>query len=211
MPTDGRPAALVLVVSGPSGAGKTTLCRRLLADDGRLGFSISCTTRAPRPGEQDGRDYYFLTPDDFERRLAAGEFLEHALVHGNRYGTLRGEVTRCHAQGQDILLDIDVQGAEQLRRNCAGEPWAAHLAYVFIGPPSLAELERRLRGRATDADEVIQRRLAMARTEMQHWRTYDYLIVNHELGSAYQDLQAVVRAERLRTARRWGANPWADL
>lgn len=200
------PTGLAVVLSGPSGVGKTTVYRQFLARCPEVRFSVSCTTRAPRTGEVDGRDYHFLSREGFLRRVAAGEFLEHAEVHGNLYGTLRAEVEGVVWAGQDVLLDIDVQGARLVRAAAAGTPLAAALVFVFVGPPSLPVIEQRLRGRASDAEEVIQRRLRNARTELLAWSEYDYLIINDTLDDAVADLVAV-RAAAHRATVRCGA-PW---
>ena len=185
----------LLIVSAPSGAGKTTLVKALLASDAQVGYSVSCTTRAPRTGERDGVDYFFVSDDEFRRRIAAGEFLEHAEVHGHRYGTLRSWIDAQLRADRDVVLDIDTQGAAQVR---ALMPEAVS---IFILPPSLAELESRLRARGTDADAVIERRLAAARAEIARLGEYDYVIINKDLVTAIADLAAVVRASRLRYAR----------
>ncbi len=170
---------ILLVVSGPSGAGKSTVIAALRRHLPELRFSVSCTTRPPRPGEQDGADYHFLSPEDFAARLAADAFLEHAEVHAHRYGTLRNEVAPRLEAGEDVLLDIDVQGARQIAARAARDPLVGRcLERVFLAPPSLTVLERRLRTRATDSDETIRRRLANARLEMTAWREYDFLVVN---------------------------------
>jgi len=185
----------LLIVSAPSGAGKTTLVKALLARDPRVVYSVSCTTRAPRAGERDGIDYQFLGEEAFRQRIDAGEFLEHAEVHGHRYGTLRSAIEAQLEADRDVVLDIDTQGAAQVR---ALMPEALS---IFILPPSLAELESRLRARATDADAVIERRLAAARAEIAHVGDYDHVIINKDLETAIADLAAVVRAARLRHAR----------
>lgn len=185
----------LLIVSAPSGAGKTTLVRALLERDPRVVYSVSCTTRAPRPGERDGIDYLFLSDAEFCRRIDADEFLEHAEVHGHRYGTLRSWINTQRIADRDVVLDIDTQGAAQVR---ALMPDAVS---ILILPPSLAELEARLRARGTDAEAVIERRLAAARAEVAHAGEYDYVIINNELDAAIEDLLAVVRASRLRLAR----------
>ena len=193
---------LLVLISAPSGAGKTTLSDELLKTDPLVQRAITCTTRAPRPGEQDGVHYHFLDPATFQQRVAAGEFLEHATVHGNSYGTLQSEVlTRLHA-GHDVLLNIDVQGAASVRACAAESPELARaLCEVFVVAPSLPELERRLRTRASDAEEVIQRRLAAAREEMARWTDFDYLVVNDSLPAGLRRLEAIIEAERMRVTR----------
>lgn len=187
-PTTPRRGRLV-VLSAPSGAGKTTLVKALVAAHPDLRFSISYTTRPARPGEEDGRDYFFVDPDRFLAMIEAGEFLEHALVFGNRYGTSRSQVDGLLARGHDVLLEIDWQGARQIRANAPG------CCTVFILPPSLPELERRLRGRGTDAEEVIQRRLAQARDDMAHWDEFDHVIINDRVEDAAERLLAILRGE----------------
>ena len=187
-------AGNLYVVAAPSGAGKTTLVRMLLEAEPSVQLSISCTTRAPRPGEQDGREYHFLTLDDFRARIAEGEFLEWAEVHGNYYGTSRQWIAEQLAQGCDVLLEIDWQGAQQVRRLF---PQAIG---VFILPPSMAELARRLTGRGTDSAEVVERRLSAARAEMRHVAEFDYVIINEQLNVALGDLLAIVRSSRLKLA-----------
>ena len=197
---------IVLVLSGPSGVGKTTVYRQLMAQCPEIRFSVSCTTRAPRAGEVDGQDYHFLGRDDFLRRAERAEFLEHAEVHGNLYGTLRAEVEDEVKAGRDVLLDIDIQGARLVRKSAAGTPVADALVFVFVGPPSLPVIEQRLRGRGSDAEEVIQRRLDNAKSELGAWCEYDYLVVNDRLEDAVAELAAVRTAARCSTSRR-GA-PW---
>lgn len=190
---------ILLVVSGPSGSGKTTLCRHL-ADSGGAHYSISCTTRAPRPGEVDGRDYHFLTKDIFRERLAAGEFLEHAEVHGNFYGSLRSEVLAHIATGTDVVMDIDVQGADQVR-SC-DDPQIRH-AFVdlFVMPPSEKELRERLSGRGTDSGDTIALRMTNALEEMRHWPRYAYRLLSSTREADSAAFLAVVTAERLRVSR----------
>lgn len=185
----------VFVVSSPSGAGKSVILNRVRAADPALLFSVSATTRPPRAGEVDGREYYFLVRDEFMRRVDAGAFLEWAEVHGNLYGTLRAEMERLAASGQDAVLEIDVQGAANL--------WAlgCGMVSVFIMPPSLDELERRLRKRGTEAPDVIALRVQNARREMHHYTEYDFVIVNDDLDRAVADFQAIVRAHRCRVER----------
>lgn len=181
-----RPRGLLLVVSSPSGAGKTTLCNRLRSEFPKIGFSVSYTTRQPRPGETDGVEYHFVSAERFQEMAAADEFAEYAMVHGNMYGTAARQVGVALHEGRDILFDIDFQGGRQLRNRFREE-----VVLVFILPPSLRELERRLRQRATDADEVIAQRLKVARSELAHYAEYDYLIVNEDLDKAYDALRAV--------------------
>lgn len=190
---------MLLVVSGPSGSGKTTLCRRL-ADAGEARYSISCTTRPPRPGEVDGTDYHFLSRAEFERRLEAGDFLEHALVHGNRYGSLRSEVWSHLHGGLDVVMDIDVQGAAQVR-TCTDPQIRLAVVDLFVMPPSAAELHARLSGRGTDGAQTIALRMANALEEMQHWRDYTYVLRSATREADYAQLLALVTAERLRVAR----------
>lgn len=187
---------VLLVVSSPSGAGKTTLCNRLRGEFSGLGFSISYTTRAPRRGEVQGRDYFFVEPRDFEQMIARDELAEYALVHGNHYGTSSAQVREALGRGRDLLFDVDFQGGRRLQQKFADD-----IVLVFILPPSLGELERRLRSRGTDAPEVIERRLRMAIEEIRHYRDYDYVIVNDDLDRAYDALRAVYVAERSRTVR----------
>ncbi|MCA9637287.1 MAG: guanylate kinase [Myxococcales bacterium] len=191
---------LLLVVSSPSGAGKTTLCNRLRREFENLEFSVSYTTRAPRGGERHGVDYYFVSPGDFDEMIARDELAEYALVHGNSYGTSARRVHEALDRGRDLLFDIDFQGGRQLRRKLPDD-----VVLVFVLPPSLVELERRLRARATDALEVIERRLRVAREEIRHYSEYDYVIVNDDLDRAYEALRAVYVAERQRTRRQRGA------
>ncbi len=197
-----EPAArrgLMLVVSSPSGAGKTSLSRRLVADHPELQLSTSCTTRKPRPGEQDGREYWFIDRERFDGMVEAGEFLEWAEVHDHRYGTPAAPVMATLLLGRDVLFDVDWQGA----RSIAGRQ-LEDTVRVFILPPSMADLERRLHARAQDSEEVIARRLARAKGEIEKWGEYDYVIVNDDFDRAYSDLAHVYRADRLRRAR----NPW---
>jgi guanylate kinase len=186
---------LLFIVTAPSGAGKSTLVSAVLADDPQLALSVSYTTRAPRPGESDGREYHFVDRAAFQRMLEAGEFLESAEVHGNFYATSQKRIAELRAAGRDVLLEIDWQGAEQVRRIF---PEAIG---VFILPPSPAELERRLRARGKDSDEAIRRRLAAAAAEMSHAGEFDYVIINNDFEEARRDLAAVVRASRLTLAR----------
>jgi guanylate kinase len=177
----------LLVLSAPSGAGKTTLVKALLARDPGLRFSISYTTRPPRPGETDGRDYCFVDRVRFQQMVAAGEFLEHAEVFGNCYGTSKAQVEALINAGHDVLLEIDWQGARQIRTN------APDCRTVFIMPPSVPELERRLRSRATDSEEVIRRRLGQALDDMSHWAEFDFVVVNEVLEDAVDGLVAILQ------------------
>ena len=185
----------LFIVSAPSGAGKTTLVSGLIAADPLVRKSVSFTTRKPRPGEENGRDYHFIGDDEFQHRLAQGEFLEWALVHGNRYGTSRLTVERECAAGNDVLLEIDWQGAAQIRKL---QPDAVA---IFILPPSIEALEKRLKGRGQDTPEVIARRVAAARGEISHVGEFDYVIINEEFNRAAQELISIIRAERLRLPR----------
>ena len=191
---------VIVLVSAPSGAGKTTLCNRLLGEFPELFFVVTCTTREPREGEVHGRSYYFLDRDDFESKLEAGEFLEHAMVHGNYYGTLKREVMKGLKVGRSILMNVDVQGAESIRtylqRTDLEDLLKTTLIDVFIAPPSIRDLQTRLFGRGKDEEEVIRRRLAKAKEEMARWREYSYIIVNDKLDESYDVLRAVFLAEQ---------------
>lgn len=194
--------ALLIVLSAPSGAGKTTLCENLLHTDDRVSRVVTCTTRPPRPKEVDGRDYQFLTPQEFERRVKSDAFLEHAEVYGNRYGTLKADVLEQLRADRDVLLNIDVQGAESVRSAARtdGELGSA-LVTVFLTTPTLAALEQRLRSRGTEDDASFARRLAEARTEIAHWPRFDYLILSRSREEDLVRLRAIVTAERLRQHR----------
>ncbi len=194
-----RRQGILFVISAPSGTGKTTLCENLRATPDFI-YSVSCTTRPPRAGEVDGADYHFLTHDEFKRRIDAGEMLEYANVHGNYYGTLKGNVTDALAAGTDVLLDIDVQGASTIRKT--DDPLVrSSLVDVFIMPPTLEELERRLRKRGTETETQVQQRLTTGREESKLWRLYKYTILS---GSMEEDLikfRAIMRAERYLSQR----------
>jgi guanylate kinase len=192
---------ILLVVSGPSGSGKTTLCRRL-ADAGESHYSISCTTRSPRPGEHDGFDYHFLDRSDFEKRLAAGAFLEHALVHGNFYGSLKSEVIGHLEAGVDVVMDIDVQGAEQIR-DCADPLIRRSLVDLFVMPPNEEELRKRLSGRGTDSEETIALRMSNALDEMKNARDYTYVLLSSTREEDYSRFLSLVTTERMRASRLW--------
>jgi guanylate kinase len=194
-----RRRGLMLVLSSPSGAGKTTISRMLLERDTNLCISVSVTTRRPRAGEVHGRDYFFIESPEFERMVDAGELLEHAVVFGNRYGTPKAAVQQMLAAGRDVLFDIDWQGTQQL-----GEKARDDLVSVFVLPPSTAELERRLRSRAADSEEEVQRRMSKAADEMSHWAEYQYVIVNRALEDSVAKVQAILTAERLKRDRQSG-------
>ena len=190
---------LLLLVSSPAGAGKTSLTRRLVADYSDLTLSISATTRPPRPGEEEGREYFFKTRGEFERMIAAGEFLEWATVNGNYYGTPNAPVMAALEAGHDVLFDIDWQGARQIAEKAPDDS-----VRLFILPPAWGDLERRLRARAQDSEETIRQRLTLGREEIAHWRDYDYVIVNKNFDRAYADLVHIYRAERMKPGR----NSW---
>jgi len=186
---------LLFIIAAPSGAGKSSLIEALLKDDPRLTLSISYTTRAPRPGEVDGREYHFVDEPTFLAMLGRGEFLESAEVHGNRYGTSQSVIREILQAGRDLLLEIDWQGAQQVRRLIPGT------IGIFILPPSVDELERRMRLRGADPESAIQRRLANAREEIEHACEFEYAIINKDFDVALEDLRAIIRAERFREAR----------
>ena len=190
---------LMLVLSSPSGAGKTTLSRRLLAEDDGVALSVSVTTRKLRPGETDGRDYHFIDRKKFDELVDKDGLLEWAEVFDNYYGTPRGPVMEALAAGRDVLFDIDWQGTQQLREKARGD-----LVSVFILPPSIPELERRLHQRAQDDYETIHRRMAKASDEMSHWAEYDYVVINRDVEQAFADVKAILAAERLKRERQPG-------
>ncbi len=190
---------LLLVLSSPSGGGKTSIGRALRVTDPNLGLSISFTTRPPRPGEIDGRDYHFVSDARFDEAVRGGELIEHAEVFGARYGTPRAPVEAALAVGHDLLFDIDWQGTRQLRAALPGD-----VVSVFILPPSLAELERRLRARRADDEATVQRRMSKATAEIAHWDEYDYVIVNRDFDLAVASVRAILAAERLRRTRQTG-------
>ncbi len=191
---------LLIILSSPSGAGKSTLARSLRDWDPSIAFSISATTRAPRPGEEDGREYYFRERAAFEEMVAKGEMLEHAEVFGNLYGSPLGPVEEAITAGNDVLFDIDWQGGQQIRNSALGKD----VVSVFVLPPSIAELERRLRGRAQDSDEVIAGRMQKSLDEISHWAEYDYVLINRDVEVAAEELRTILTAERLRRGRQPG-------
>jgi guanylate kinase len=197
MAQDQTRRGLLLILSSPSGAGKSTLARRLMDWDPTLRFSVSATTRAPRPGEEDGREYHFKSREAFEDMVKSGQMLEHAEVFGNYYGSPRGPVEASMQAGRDTLFDIDWQGGQQIRNSALGRD----VVSIFVLPPSIAELERRLRGRAQDSDAVIAGRMAKSLAEISHWAEYDYVIVNNDIDSAFAELVTILQAERLRRDR----------
>jgi guanylate kinase len=198
----GKSSPLLLLISAPSGGGKTTLVRQLLRARRNMVRAVTCTTRPPRPGEKNGVDYYFLKPDDFLRRVQAGNFLEHATVYGNSYGLLKSELLGKLREGKDVLLNVDVQGAASIREAAQNEPELRHsLVTIFLTPTTLAEIERRLKKRGADSPEVIRRRITAARQEVAQWKNFDYLLLS---GNKEEDLRlalAIVEAEKMRIGR----------
>ena len=196
----GKRRGLLFILSSPSGAGKSTISRRLLAEEPGLTFSISATTRAPRPGEEDGREYHFRSRSEFEHMIAEGALLEHAEVFGNLYGTPLDPVKAAIDQGKDILFDIDWQGGQQI----VNSPLQDAVVSVFILPPSMAELEARLKGRAQDSDDVIAGRMDKSMGEINHWSEYDYVLINRDLDACAAEVSMILKTERLRRRRRPG-------
>ncbi|WP_282609638.1 guanylate kinase [Pelagibius sp. Alg239-R121] len=196
---------LMLVFSSPSGAGKTTISRKLLEKDDNLELSISATTRPRRPGEVNGQDYFFVSSEQFEAMVARGELLEHAQVFDHRYGTPRDPVEKALQGGRDVLFDIDWQGTQQVADKAPRD-----LVRVFVLPPSTQELERRLYARARDPEDVVRSRMAKAADELSHWAEYDYIIVNHDIDQSLSDVQSILHAERLRRERRVGLRDFVE-
>ncbi|MCL2468625.1 MAG: guanylate kinase [Alphaproteobacteria bacterium] len=190
---------LMLVLSSPSGAGKTTISRRLLDLDDEINLSISMTTRRPRPGEEEGRDYHFIDPETFDLMAHRGDFLEHARVFGHYYGTPLHQVQKTLSAGRDVLFDIDWQGTQQIAEKARDD-----LVSIFVLPPSWQVLERRLHTRAQDAPAEINRRMAKAADEMSHWAEYDYIIINHDLEASIAAVHAILQSERLKRSRQVG-------
>lgn len=197
---------LMLALSSPSGAGKTTISRELLKREPDLSMSVSATTRKPRPGEVEGKDYFFISKEKFHEMVENDEFLEYATVFENSYGTPRGPVEDALKSGKDVLFDVDWQGTQQLRDKAKND-----LVSIFVLPPSKEELERRLRTRAQDPEEVIKKRMAKASDEMSHYDSYDYIVVNVEVEESVAEVEAILRAERLRLERREGLNSFVRV
>ena len=191
---------LLIILSSPSGAGKSTLAKLLLQWDNDIRFSVSATTRAPRVGEEHGRDYYFHTRDEFQTMVAQGDMLEHAEVFGNLYGSPRGPVEGAINQGHDILFDVDWQGGQQIRNSALGQ----HVLSIFILPPSIPELERRLVSRGQDSAEVIENRMAKSHNEISHWPEYNYVLVNQDIDETDTKLKTIITAERMRLSQQPG-------
>ena len=193
----------MLVLSSPSGAGKSTISRALLEKHPDLTMSVSATTRPMRPGEVEGKDYYFIDKAKFEDMVVDGDFLEHAQVFDNYYGTPRPPVVKALEQGKDVLFDVDWQGTQQLRQNARDD-----LVSIFILPPSVEELERRLYTRGQDPEDVVKKRMAKATSEMSHWAEYDYIIINEAIEHSVRETEAILSAERLKLMRRVGMSEW---
>lgn len=193
---------MIFVVSAPSGAGKTTLCDKLQAEFRSLHYAITATTRSPREGEVDGKSYYFMTPEEFEKRFQAGDFFETAIVHSFRYGSPKWPVIEALQGGRDVLMNLDVQGAAALRSVMGaapeGDPLHRELIDIFVVPPSLEILRNRLTQRGKDTAETVERRLKQAEEEISHWREYKYMVVNDDLAEAYDNMRAIILAERHR-------------
>lgn len=205
MKTAVKRRGLMLVLSSPSGAGKTTISRKLLESDPNLSLSVSATTRPPRPGEVEGEDYFFVTQKRFEKMVAEGGFLEHATVFDNRYGTPRAPVEATLAEGRDVLFDIDWQGTQQLSDKVPSD-----LVRIFVLPPSTQELEKRLYARAQDSEEVVRGRMAKAADEMSHWAEYDYIIINEDVERSLMEVSTILKAERLRRDRQVGLRDFVE-
>jgi guanylate kinase len=196
---------LMFVLSSPSGAGKTTLSRRLLANEEGVAMSVSVTTRAPRPGEVHGKDYLFVSVAEYDAMVTNGELLEHATVFDHKYGTPKKQVMEALDSGRDVLFDIDWQGTRQLAQTCRDD-----LVSIFLLPPTLDELERRLRARAQDSEEVVQKRMAKATQEISHWEEYDYVVVNEDLDKAMAHIQRILHSERFKRWRQLDIGAFVD-
>lgn len=197
-----KTAPLLILISAPSGGGKTTLCRQLLRARRNMVRAVTCTTRLPRKGERNGVDYYFLKAEDFLRRLQAGNFIEHATVYGNSYGILKSELLGKLRSGKDVLLNVDVQGAATIRAKAENEPELMRaLVTIFLTPTSLAEIEARLKRRGADADAVIQKRIAVAKQEIAQWKNFDYLLISTSKEEDLRRTLAIVEAEKMRMTR----------
>jgi guanylate kinase len=197
-----HPTSLLVVISAPSGGGKTTLCKELLAKMPNMSRAVTCTTREPRDGEVDGVDYYFLDATSFLKRVQAGNFLEHATVFGNSYGVLKSEVLSKLRQGKDVLLNVDVQGAATIRERAHEDPELKDcLLQVFLTPPSLAILEERLNRRGTDSTQVIQKRLSVAKQEISQWKNFDYLILSSSIAEDLRQMKCILEAEKMKISR----------
>ncbi|HZV35749.1 MAG TPA: guanylate kinase [Verrucomicrobiae bacterium] len=200
--SDAQPNPLLIVISAPSGGGKTTLCKQLLKAHPERTRAVTCTTRPPRKDEEDGVDYYFLDAAAFLKRVQAGNFLEHATVFGNSYGTLKSEVLSKLRQGKDVLLNVDVQGAATIRERAEEDPELKQaLVRVFLTPPTLAILEERLKRRGTDSPPVIQKRLGVARQEIAQWKNFDYLIISTSIAEDLRRMESIIDAEKMRVSR----------
>ncbi|MDB6067378.1 MAG: guanylate kinase [Pedosphaera sp.] len=200
--SEAKPNPLLIVISAPSGGGKTTLCKQLLLANPAMTRAVTCTTRPPREGEQDGVDYYFLDATSFLKRVQAGNFLEHATVFGNSYGILKSEVLNKLRQGRDVLLNVDVQGAATIHARAEEDSELKHaLVQVFLTPPSLSILEERLKKRGTDSAAVIQKRLSVARQEIAQWKNFDYLIISTSIAEDLRRMQSILNAEKMRVGR----------
>ena len=197
------PRGLLFILSSPSGAGKTSVCQGVLATDGQLRLSISATTRAPRPLEREGKDYFFLSPEAFHAEQKKGAFLETAHVFGHWYGTPREAVEKELEKGHDVLFDVDWQGARSI-----AQKWGYGVVRIFLLPPSLHALEERLQNRGQDAQAVVQQRMSRALAEMSHWAEYDYVVVNHELAATVRSVQHIIGAERLKRAHQTDLCDW---
>jgi guanylate kinase len=200
--TDSKTSSLLIVISAPSGGGKTTLCDQLLATQPNVTRAVTATTRAPRPGEQHAKDYYFFTPEAFQQRVAAGEFVEHATVFGRSYGVLKSELLAKLRSGRDVLLNIDVQGAATIRAQAQTEPELKRaLVSIFLTPPTLAALEARLRKRNSEAEAEIQKRLGVARLELAEWKHFDYLLLSTSVAEDLRRALVILETEKMRVMR----------